>query len=113
MTGAGGAGDPMAALLEQVHAALIHADYGKLGALTEGIGIELARLEAAGDLAALLRVRGLAQRNEACLLATRRGFRAARRRMAEIQAARSGLVTYDTKGRRAEPQPGGELTRRF
>jgi hypothetical protein len=105
--------DPMAVLLDRAHAALTHADYADLGPLTAEIEAELARLEISGDVAALLRVQTRALRNETCLLATQRGFRAARRRVEEIKAARSGLVTYDTKGRRAEPHPTGELTRRF
>lgn len=115
MTGADDAGgiDPMAVLLDRVHAALSQADYGQLAPLTAEIEAELTRLETGRDSAALLRVQARAQRNATCLQATQRGFRAARRRVEEIRAARSGLVTYDTKGRRAEAHPTGELTKRF
>ncbi len=103
----------MAGLLDQVHGALLRAEYGSLGPLTAQIEAELARLEAGSDVAALMHVQARAQRNASCLLATQRGFRSARRRVEEIKAARSGLVTYDTKGRRATPHPTGELTKRF
>lgn len=105
--------DAMALLLDRVHAALMQADYGQLGPLTAEIEEELMRLETRRDTAALLRVQTRARRNESCLQATQRGFRAARRRVEEIKAARSGLVTYDTKGRRAAPHPTGELAKRF
>lgn len=105
--------DQMATLLDLVHEALIAADYGRLGPLTTEISAELDLLEGRRDTAALKRVHIKARRNEACLLAAQRGFRAARRRVEEIKAARSGLVTYDTKGRRAEPHRSNELTKRF
>lgn len=105
--------DPMAVLLDRVHAALTRADYAQLGPLTVEIEEELARLEVRRDGAALLRVQARARRNETCLQAVQRGFRAAHRRVAEIRAARSGLVTYDIKGRRAEAHPAAELTKRF
>lgn len=105
--------DPMAILLDRAHVALTQADYANLGPLTAEIEAELVRLEGSGDVAALLRLQARARRNETCLLAAQRGFRAARRRVEEIKAARSGLVTYDTKGRRRDPHPTGELTKRF
>ena len=105
--------DPMAVLLDRVHTALTRAEYGQLAPLSVEIEAELARLEGNRDGAALLRVQALARRNETCLQAAQRGFRAARRRVEEIKAARSGLVTYDTKGRRAEPHPTGELVKRL
>jgi len=103
----------MAALLDQVHAALIRADYGRIGPLTAEIEVELARLEDSRDGAALRRVQARALRNASCLQAAQRGFRAARRRVEEIRAARSGLITYDSKGRLATPPPGCELTKRL
>lgn len=103
----------MALLLDDVHRALTGADYGALGPLTAEIEAEMTRLETDGDGAALMGVQARALRNARCLQAAQRGFRAAHRRVAEIRAARSGLVTYDPKGRRAEPHPGGELVKRF
>ncbi len=108
-----GAPGAMVVLLDRVHAALTQAEYVDLGPLSVAIEIELARLEQSSDHAALLHVQALARRNEACLQAAQRGFRAARRRVEEIKAARSGLVTYDVKGRRAEPHPPGELAKRL
>ena len=105
--------DPMAYLLDRVHAALTHADYAQLGPLAVEIEAELAYLERNRDGAALLRVQVLARRNEVCLQSAQRGFRAARRRVEDIKAARSGLVTYDTTGRRAAPHPTGELAKRL
>ncbi len=105
--------DRMAHLLDGVHDALMRADYAPLAGLTVGIEAELARLEDRRDGAALLRVRARAERNEVCLQAAQRGVRSARRRLEEIRAARSGLITYDDKGRRCVPQAGAEMVKRF
>ena len=105
--------DAMSRLLDAVHDALTGADYRALAPLTVQIEAEMTRLEAASGVAALSGMRSRALRNAACLLAAQRGFRAARRRVEEIRAARSGLVTYGPKGRRAEAHPTGELVKRF
>jgi hypothetical protein len=105
--------DRMARLLDGAHDALMRADYAPLAVLTAGIEAELALLEDRRDGAALLRLRARAQRNEVCLQAVQRGFRSARRRVEEIRAARSGLITYDDKGRRCAPQAGAEMVKRF
>lgn len=111
--------DRMETLLDRVHAALTAADYGQLAALTADMEAELARAEAGHDAAGLsemsglARVRDRARRNAICLLAAQRGFRAARRRVAEIRAAQSGMVTYDPTGLRCAPTAHGALTQRF
>lgn len=105
--------DAMARLLDQVHQALTGADYPALGPLTVQIEEEMARLEAGTDSATLRGLQAQALRNARCLQAATQGFRAARRRVEEIRAARSGLVTYGPKGRRAEVHPTGDLVKRF
>lgn len=68
---------------------------------------------ASGDLAFARRIKTLAERNAACLLAAQRGLRAARRRVGEITAAREGLMTYDGTGAtRRLGRPDGALTQR-
>ncbi len=55
-----------------------------------------------------------AARNANCLVATARGVRAARRRIAEIRALHSSLGTYDSGGNRADMGIGaGKMTQRF
>lgn len=106
----------MMAILDAVRAALTTAEYDKLDALTTAMAQELALLERPGQTRvarpALLRLQVRADRNAACLLAATRGMKSARRRIEEIRAARSGLVTYDLRGRRAEPGLPGQITRR-
>lgn len=105
--------DRMCELLDAVHVALRQADFGVLGGLTEAIALCVPDLEKSGDHMGMLRVQRMAKRNAICLMATQRGLRAARRRVDEIRLVRSGLVTYDTTGRRTQPISGGSLRERF
>ncbi len=105
--------DRMCDLLDAVHAALVRADYTGLDALTDAIAADLPALEELRDRAGLIRVQQKAARNAVCLLATQRGLRAARRRVEEIRIARTGLVTYDPRGRRSQPALAGRLRERF
>lgn len=75
--------------------------------------------EAAGSGApvtvdALAGLRRKAERNAACLKGTARGLRAARRRIAEVRAAATGLAAYDAQGQRLDATaPGAGVNRRF
>lgn len=95
-------------LLDASQAAIRCADFVALAALTEAISVA----EPCTTAAELAEVRLRAQRNAALLEAATAGFRAARRRVADIRAARAGLATYDDKGARLRLEPTGPLTLR-
>lgn len=100
-------------LLDSVHAALRAGDFAALPALTAAVGAleDVALPRDAGALRALQRK---LQRNDACLQASARGLRAARRRLTEIAAARAGLQTYTQTGTRQQIGPSqGRLAQRF
>jgi hypothetical protein len=105
--------DPLAALLDAVHAALRAGDFAALPALTTRV----AAIDAQGLPQAPDALRALARalrRNDACLQASARGLRAARRRLGEIAAARQGLQTYSRDGQRQQVGGGpGALAQRF
>jgi hypothetical protein len=105
--------EPRAAeLLDRIHDALRAADYAALSALEQSLLQEIAR-PAALSAADLQLIRHRAERNAACLVAAQRGIRAARRRLAEIRGAASGLVTYDRAGKRAEVTESRSLVQRL
>ena len=99
-------------LLDAVHAALRAGDFAGLPALTTAVEA-LATDALPRDAAALRTLQRKLQRNEACLQASARGLRAARRRMTEIAAARAGLQTYTMGGLRQQIGPShGTLAQR-
>lgn len=99
-------------LLDAVHMALRTGDFAALPALTTATGaLDPAALPQ--DPALLRALQRKLQRNDACLQASARGLRAARRRMAEIAAARAGLQTYTQAGTRQQVGPSqGTLVQR-
>lgn len=101
------------ALMDQLHTAILMADYPALATLSPAVETALAGLVAEGDAAFLARVRKKAERNAACAQAAGRGVRAAIRRLAEVQQNASGLMTYDEKGNRALRNGTAEMTRRL
>ena len=103
---------PLESLLDAVHAALRAGDFAGLPALTQAVeALETRALPR--DAAALRTLQRKLQRNEACLQASARGLRAARRRMTEIAAARAGLQTYTMGGQRQQIGPAqGTLAQR-
>lgn len=91
--------------LDRLHDLMRRGDLGALPDAAAGMEADLAALSRAGvapptasDLAV---IRRKLERNAACLQAAARGIRAARRRIAEVRGAASGLGTYDAAGRRA------------
>lgn len=97
-------------LLEASHDAIRRADFSALADLTEAL---LAAAETPGSTAAELEaVRDSAARNTGLLEAAAAGLRAARRRVAEIRAARAGLDTYDGRGTRRRLEPQGPVALR-
>jgi hypothetical protein len=102
-------GSPAARLhagLDRIHALLRQGDLPALPEATAAIEADLADLAAAArsgrgpapaDLAALRRK---LDRNALCLQGAARGIRAARRRIAEVRSAATGLAAYDARGGR-------------
>jgi hypothetical protein len=106
-------GTTLEGLLDKVHAALRAGDFAALPALTAAVGA-LDQAALPHDPAALQALQRRLQRNDACLQASARGLRAARRRMTEIAAARAGLQTYTQTGARQQIGPSqGRLAQRF
>ncbi|MDZ4093358.1 MAG: hypothetical protein U1D35_00430 [Paracoccaceae bacterium] len=100
--------------LDRVHRAALAGELDNFGKMAAEIEALLAQISGLDDLALARRLHEKAERNAVCLQAASRGVRAARRRVAEIAAARTGLVTYDGKGRRAHMTPTeGQLTQRL
>ena len=99
--------------LERVRAAAVGGDLAALAGMAEELSGRLAALGPVRDPVVLARIQRLARRNEACLDAAMRGLRAARRRLADIGSAGSGLQTYDGTGTtRRLGAPDGALVRR-
>ncbi len=92
---------PLETLLDAVHRALRAGDFAALPALT-AVAEAWDTDSLPRDPAALRAMQRKLQRNDACLQASARGLRAARRRMTEIAAARAGLQTYTQSGLRLQ-----------
>lgn len=91
-----------AAVLDEIHEALLQRNYGQLPALSKSLQEALAQPAQKLDAAALTIIRRKADRNAATLIAVQRGIRAAVRRIAEIRSVSDGMVSYDKSGRRHE-----------
>lgn len=107
------ADSPIEALMDQVHDAILTANFSALATLSPALEAALEALPAGNQPTALARLRQKAERNAACAQAAGRGVRAAIRRLAEVQQNTSGLMTYDEKGNRARRNALTELTRRL
>jgi hypothetical protein len=99
----------LAAILDDMHAALLAGDFARLNALVPDLEDARAQVVAHGhpDPTAL---RDKARRNALCLQAAVYGVKSARRRIADIAEAARGLTTYDRVGSKAtlnltEPKP--------
>ena len=99
-------------LLDQMHVAILHADFAALDPLAQALELEMAALRQP-DEPLLRRISHKAMRNATCLQAAGRGVRAAQRRVAEVRQTSSRLVTYDDSGKRAELGASGQLARRL
>lgn len=100
-------------VLDQVYAAMLRSDYGALAALTAAMEKAVQGQSDPPNEAELQMIRHKAERNAAVLLAAQRGIKAARRRLADIQASSSSFVTYDRSGRRSEVVATRNLAQRF
>lgn len=105
----------LADLLDSIHKALLSGDLPALAATASEMEAALSALAPGTREADLLELRRKAARNASCLRGTLRGIRAARRRLAEIAAAGTGLRTYNSKGQRneAECEMAGRLAQRL
>jgi hypothetical protein len=99
--------------LDQVHKALLSADFSALAPLAASLQAELDRPSEPMTEARLQVIRRKAERNAACLMAAQRGIRSARRRVAEIRSTAKGLVTYTKDGHRAEVSENRNLAQRL
>lgn len=104
--------DPKAAaLLDEIHAALLRHDYAALAPLSQMLEAELDQPSQKLDARAVRLIRSKADRNAATLKATARGIRAATQRMAEVRQVARGMVTYDRTGRHETIDTGTPLGR--
>ncbi len=100
-------------LLDDVQRAVMAGKLGDLAEMTTKIESLLPRLSGLVDPAVGRMIKAKAERNAACILASARGVRAARRRLTEVMAAKAGFSTYNNKGHRAAaPDQPRQLTRR-
>ncbi len=104
--------DSVEQLLDEMHAAILVADFPTLGQLTPLLEASFAGLQRPNE-AVLLRISRRVARNAACLQAAGRGVRAAHRRLTELRQNASGLMTYTGAGKRAQYAAPGPLTRRL
>lgn len=100
-------------LMDQMHQAILTADFPSLGALSPDLEAALETLPAQIDESTLGRLRNKAERNALGAQAAARGVRAAIRRLEDVKQNASGLVTYDEKGQRNTQAFEGGLSRRF
>jgi hypothetical protein len=100
-------------VLDEIHRAILTADFAALAPLTPALETALAIAENSRDRALLQRLSTKASRNAACLLAAGRGVRAAQRRVTELRDANLGFATYDGRGQRAQHALPTRLTKRF
>lgn len=100
-------------LMDAMHAAILAADFDRLGLLSPDLDAALDRLPKRLDEKSLLRLQRKADRNAASAAAAAKGVRAAIRRLKDVQQNAAGLVTYDENGLRAEQGGQRALQRRF
>lgn len=100
-------------LMDQVHDAILTANFSALATLSPALDAALEALPTDTPPTDWARLRQKAERNVACAQAAGRGVRAAIRRLAEVQQNASGLMTYDEKGNRALRNSTAEVTRRL
>ena len=100
-------------VLDQMHAAILAADFSALGLLAPQLEMALNGMGQTQNPAYLQAIQRKAERNAAGLMAAARGVRSALRRLAEVQGAGTGFVTYDGSGKRADHGITGQLARRL
>lgn len=101
-------------VLIRTQQAIRSGDFAALVTLTAESDAGLAAIGDLQDADQAKHLRDLAGRNALCLQAAAQGVRSARRRLAEIEAARSGTQTYDGQGHAVKiGNSSGSLRERF
>jgi hypothetical protein len=101
-------------VLMRTQQAIRTGDLAALAALATESDAAVAAIGTLTHVEQVKRLREMAGRNALCLQAAAQGVRSARRRLAEIAAARSGMQTYDGEGHTVKiGAAGGSLKARF
>jgi len=100
-------------VLDQMHAAILAADFAALADLTPALESCLDAVQGLQNGALARKIRAKAERNAACLQASGRGVRAAQRRLTDLRNAGSSFSTYDGSGRRETHGLTNNFARRF
>jgi hypothetical protein len=90
--------DHLEALVAETASAIRTGNFTVMGGLAARTEAVLAELGPQTDVVRIRTLRDLAGRNAMSLQAAVKGVRAARRRIAEVVAARAGVQTYDQSG---------------
>lgn len=90
----------LGAVLDDMHAAILIADFGRLSQLVPDLETARQAAESAPHPAPHT-VQQKAQRNAICLQAAMLGVKSAQRRIADVALAAKGLTTYDRGGIKA------------
>lgn len=88
-------------LMDQIHNAILSADFALLSQLDLNLETALVGLKIQSK-DELTNLQQKAERNATCLLASGRGVRSALRRLAEIHRNTTSLITYDGSGKRMD-----------
>jgi predicted membrane metal-binding protein len=100
-------------LLDQIHQAILAADFAALMVLSPELERAFAGAAQQREVAVLRRLKTKAERNAACLLAAGRGVRAAKNRITELREISAGSHTYNGRGQRTDLGTNPRLMGRF
>jgi hypothetical protein len=100
-------------VLDQIHTAILIADFAALERLTPALETSMERAAALQNTQLFAQIKSKSERNAACLMAAGRGVRAAQRRLAEMRDAATGFSTYDGRGNRANHGQATNFARRY
>lgn len=104
------------ASLDRIFALVRDGNLGDLRAALSDLEADIGGVAVPGSPVTegvLAGLRRKAERNAACLKGAARGLRAARRRIAEVRAAATGLGAYDAHGQRLETAAGARIIQRL
>jgi hypothetical protein len=103
--------------LDRIYALLRDGNLAELRSALAHLEADLGSAHVPGAPVSEMALAGLrrkAERNAACLKGSARGLRSARRRIAEVRAAATGLGAYDAQGQRLdEATTTARINRRF
>lgn len=101
----------LAVILDDMHAAILAGDFGRLTTLVPGLEDARELAERAGHPNPAV-IQSKAERNALCLQAAIYGVKSARRRVADIADAARGLTTYGRDGGKATLSSASPKSRR-